>query len=71
MDDVTLLTCEHSVMQKVLDKLDELIAWSRMKFKARKLRSLTLSIGRQMQRKFQISGEVMPTIKEQQVKNPK
>ena len=69
MDDVTLLTREQNVMQKVLDKLDELIAWSRMKFKAKKSRSLTLSKGRQVQRKFQISGEGMPTIKEQPVKS--
>ena len=35
MDDVTLLTRETETMQKVLNQLDELITWSRMKFKAK------------------------------------
>ena len=69
MDDVTLLKREHDEMQKVLNKLDKLITRSRMKFKAKKSRSLTFSNRRQMQSKFQISGEKMPTIKEQPVKS--
>ena len=37
MDDVTLLTRETETMQKVLNQLNELITWSRMKFKAKKI----------------------------------
>ena len=69
MDDVTLLTREVGTMQNVLMRLDELITWSRMKFKAKKSRSLTLHKGKQRQQKFTIAGEQMPTIKEEPVKS--
>ena len=36
MDDVTLITTEVDAMNNVLYRLDELITWSRMKFKAQK-----------------------------------
>ena len=69
MDDVTLLTRETETMQKVLNQLDELITWSRMKFKAKKSRSVTFHKGKQKQHKFTIAGEQMPTIKEEPVKS--
>ena len=56
-------------MQKVLNQLDELITWSRMKFKAKKSRSVTFHKGKQKQHKFTIAGEQMPTIKEEPVKS--
>ena len=37
MDDVTLLTQDQKMMEKVLERLDELITWSRMRFKAKKV----------------------------------
>ena len=69
MDDITLLTSEVDTMQNVLTQLDDLITWSRMKFKAKKSRSLTLHKGKQKQEKFTIAGEQMPTIKEEPVKS--
>ena len=69
MDDVTLLTREAEVMTRVLGRLDELVAWSRMRFKAKKSRSLTFRKGVQKQVRFQIAGEPMPTVKEQPVKS--
>ena len=69
MDDVTLLTTEVDSMQRVLARLDELVTWSRMKFKAKKSRSLSIQNGKQKQQKFTIAGEQMPTVKEQPVKS--
>ena len=69
MDDVTLLTRDATTMEKVLSRLDELVTWSRMKFKAKKSRSLSFRRGVQCQTKFQIAGETMPTVKEQPVKS--
>ena len=69
MDDITLLTRDAYTMQKVLDRLNDLISWSRMKFKAKKSRSVTLVRGRQKQQRFTIAGEQMPTVKDQPVKS--
>ena len=69
MDDITLLTQDQHVMQNVLLRLDELITWSRMRFKAKKSRSLTFSKGRQKQKRFKIAGEDIPTVKEKPVKS--
>ena len=60
---------KQKTMQKVLSRLDELISWSRMRFKAKKSRSLTFCKGRQKQVKFKIAGEYMPTVKEKPVKS--
>ena len=69
MDDVTLLTRDVATMQSVLTRLNELVTWSRMKFKAKKSRSLTILKGKQKQQKFTIAGEQMPTVKDQPVKS--
>ena len=68
-DDVTLLARDVDTMQSVLTRLDELITWSRMKFEAKKSRSLTIQKGKARQQKFTFAGEQMPTIKEQAVKS--
>ena len=60
MDDVTLLTRDVDT---------KLITWSRMKFKAKKSRSLTIHKAKQRQQKFTIAGGQMPTVKEQPVKS--
>ena len=67
MDYVTLITTEVDAMNNVLYRLDELITWSRMKFKAKKSRSVALKNGRQSKQTFKIAGEVMPTIEEEPV----
>ena len=69
MDDVTLLTRDVDIMQSVLTRLDELITWSRMKFIAKKSRSLTIYKGKQKQQKFTTAGEQMPTVREQPEKS--
>ena len=69
MDDLTILSRKHEKMKEVLRRLEELIKWARMKFKAKKSRSLTLVKGRQVETKFSIAGETMPTLKEEPVKS--
>ena len=69
MDDVTLLAKNCQEMDDVLERLNGLIAWSRMKFKAKKSRSLTFRKGKQIQRRFKIGGDRIPTIKEEPVKS--
>ena len=69
MDDVTVLTENQEMMKKVLKRLDDLITWSRMRFKVKKSQSLTFVKGRQRPVKFVIAGERMPTIKEKPVKS--
>ena len=46
MDDTTVLTNAVAKAQRVLDRLDSLIACSRMKFKPTKSRSLSLQRGK-------------------------
>ena len=69
MDDVTLMTRDKEAMNTVLTRLDELVTWSRMRFKAKKSRSLTFAKGIQKEVKFSIAGDVMPTVREEPVKS--
>ena len=69
MDDITALVRGESVTRKMLERLDKLIAWSRMKFKAKKSRSLTFRKGVQKEARFFIGGEPIPTVKEKPVKS--
>ena len=69
MDDVTILTRRVDLMVKILQRLDQLVSWVGMKFKAKKSRSLSFVKGRQKEVKFEIAGEPMPTVKEQPVKS--
>ena len=64
MDDITLLTHSQSTMQATLLRLDELITLARMRFKAKKSRSVTFVNGKQKEVNYQIAGESMPTIAE-------
>ena len=69
MDDITILTRRKDMMMKILQRLDELVSWAGMKFKAKKSRSLSFAKGRQIEAKFEIAGETMPTVKENPVKS--
>ena len=69
MDDITVISRSSEAMTKILERLDQLISWLRMKFKAKKSRSLTLRKGKQIQTKFKIAGDKIPTIKEEPVKS--
>ena len=52
MDDITILTGNQQAMQSVLKTLNDLITWSRIRFKANKSRGLTLSKRRQKKVEF-------------------
>ena len=69
MDDITVMSKPTKKMTEILTRLDSLIAWSRMKFKAKKSRSVTFRKGKQIQTKFSIAGEKIPTVKEEPVKS--
>ena len=69
MDDMTLIMDETEVMKRMLARLDELILWSRMKLKPKKSRSLPLASGEYKSVRFQISGENIPTAKEESLKS--
>ena len=69
MDDVTILSEDSKNTKAVLDRLQDLIGWARMKFKAKKSRSLTLSGGNLKDDTFELAGEVIPTIRECPVKS--
>ena len=69
MDDITLLVRGEGVTRRILERLDELIAWSRMKFKAKKSRSATLRKGVQREVRYFIGGQPIPTVKEKPVKS--
>ena len=69
MDDITVLSEVEAATRRVLKRLDDLITWSRMKFKAKKSRSCSLREGKRKQIKFSIAGDPMPTVKEKPVKS--
>ena len=69
MDDITVLSKADSATRKVLERLDQLISWARMKFKAKKSRSCSLRKGKPKEVRFTIAGDPMPTVKEEPVKS--
>ena len=69
MDDITTLMKGEKTTRKLLGRLDELIEWSRMKFKAKKSRSLSIVEGKQRQTRFFIGGDPIPTMKEKPLKS--
>ena len=69
MDDIAILTETAASMKKILGRLDELVTWARMKFRASKSRSVTFKNGKQRNVKFKIAGEIMPTVAEKPVKS--
>ena len=69
MDDITVLSISERATHRMLGRLDELIAWSRMKFKAKKSRSCTFRKGNQIEVRYTIAGEPIPTVREQPVKS--
>ena len=56
--------------QRVLERLDSLMVWSRMKFKPAKSRSLSIVKGKVANDiKFQVGGQAIPTVCEEPVKS--
>jgi len=69
MDDLTLLCPSVEAVTSILTKLEELMDWSRMKFKTKKSRSLTLRKGKLVDYHFLLCGEEIPSIQDQPVKS--
>ncbi|XP_053395771.1 uncharacterized protein LOC128555950 [Mercenaria mercenaria] len=69
MDDLTVSTKTHIQARWVLSALDEAATWARMKFKAKKSRSLVIRKG-QTTKKFnlQVQGEDIPSIVDSPIK---
>ncbi|KAL9976249.1 hypothetical protein ACROYT_G013521 [Oculina patagonica] len=69
MDDITVLAKSTNAANQILERLDELITWSRMKFKAKKARSCSFVKGKQKEIRFSVAGDTIPTVREQPVKS--
>ena len=70
MDDITCLLRTAPCTSRLLKRLDELIAWARMKFKPQKSRSLSLRKGERNDRvAFTIGGEDIPLIVDQPIRS--
>src|SRR4029079_17766207 len=70
MDDTTVIANSRSKAQQILNRLDSLIAWARMKFKPEKSRSLSLNKGKISEKvKFEVGGQTIPTVSEAPVKS--
>ena len=70
MDDMTITAKSVVECRWMLEDLERLISWARMKFKPEKSRSLVLKKGKVNTRmKFKIKGEVIPTVTEKPVKS--
>ena len=69
MDDVTIVSLKVAGAKEILCRLDKLIEWSGMMFKAKKSRSLTFIKGRQKEVRYTVRGDNIPTVKEEPVKS--
>ena len=69
MDDITVKSKDENGMKEVLKQLEKLVEWSKMRFKAKKSRSVTYVKGKQKEIKYMVSGEMIPIVKEQPVKS--
>jgi hypothetical protein len=69
MDDITVISKAEAATRNILKRLDDLIIWSRMKFKAKKSRSCTFKKGKQKETRYTIAGDPIPTVKEEPVKS--
>jgi hypothetical protein len=69
MDDMTLTTTSPIQARWMLTALEETVSWARMKFKAKKSRSLIIKRGQVSQRfTLQVQGENIPSIVESPIK---
>src|SRR5215470_9593881 len=70
MDDTTVITNSRGNAQAVLDRLDTIMEWGRMKFKPAKSRSLSIKEGKvDDQVVFRISGQAISTVSQVPVKS--
>ena len=63
MHGITVLTKSSNAAREIMARLDELITWSRMKFKAKKSKSCSFVNGKQKEIHFSIAGDVIPTVR--------
>ena len=70
MDDTTVLSTDEEETHQILKQLDELVASSRMRFKPKKSRSLSLRKGKVADSvKFMVANQTIPTVTEEPVKS--
>lgn len=70
MDDMTVTAKSVVEGRWMLEDLEKLISWARMRFKPAKSRSLVLQKGKVQERsRFKVGGQVIPTVSEQPVKS--
>ena len=69
MDDMTITTTPVIGARWLLRGIENLISWAIMSFNARRLRSLVLKKGKIIEERFKLSGEFIPTIKQNPVKS--
>jgi hypothetical protein len=69
LDDTTVLSPNEGQARLMLKRLDELMVWSRMQFKPKKSRSLSIVRGKVVDTKFDVSGQRIPTVREEPVKS--
>ena len=67
MHDITVVSKSEEATHRMLGRLDELIAWYQMKFKAKKSRSCTFRKARQVEVRYTIVGEPISTVRKQPV----
>ncbi|XP_053395693.1 uncharacterized protein LOC128555904 [Mercenaria mercenaria] len=69
MDDLTVSTKTHVQARWVLSALDEAATWARIKFKAKKSRSMVIKNGQTTKKfNFQVQGEDIPSIVDSPIK---
>ena len=70
MDDTTLITNRKQVMQRAINKANDLLGWCRMEFKPAKSRSLALTRGKLRENVFFfVADQRIPTVSEEHVKS--
>ena len=70
MDDTTIVLNRRQIVQRVLDKLNDLLLWCRMALKPAKSRSLSLTRGKvRSDVYFTVGGQRIPTVSEEPVKS--
>ena len=70
MDDTTIVLNRKQIVQRVLDKLNDLLLWCRMALKPAKSRSLSLTRGKvRSDVYFTVGGQRIPTVSEEPVKS--
>ncbi|XP_041453149.1 uncharacterized protein LOC121406194 [Lytechinus variegatus] len=69
MDDLTIVSSNESQVDKGLHRLEEMVGWTKMRFKAKKSRSVSLRKGKVVEKRFRIGNEDIPQVSEKGVKS--